>query len=423
MSNLKDNAGRYGPEATPGAAVTDSLQAMIATTFKPSGGSGPKRTASGGVHADQMPRDNVAEYAEATLSLASPSLYNHLAPFRAAICGQPSTYSSGLISTYAAGFSTAASDITAVATGNQLEKGAGTWAAFPTLAVVQVTGFAGGAGKNPASFAALVKVAPGSSANLQFLWPTLVDETPLGSVTVEYLSHLRMGSTLQTFFFEIFNPVVSYGNQYSTVGVKTWTHTMDIKTAEIAESFDFVCGATPVPITVAATNTTTPAPGVFIHNSNVHFGDKTHPSYGGMFRYNGTMLSPGSASGQIRINKIEHKMTRNVASSGGLGNFGPLALYTDGMVELMLTIEAMRDSAAAEQMLQDRENKDFVANIGYCMIDGNGKRLYRYYPALQYDTGDSTVGVAQTGEDTISFPMKAKLDLVSGTMFQETLLG
>lgn len=423
MSNLKDNAGRFGPEPTIGGAITDGLQSLIATTFKPSGGSGPKRTASGGVNPTQQVRDNVAEYAPASLALTTPSVYSAHAPFRAAVCGSPSSYSGGAIVTYDAGFSTTASDITAVASGNKLAKGAGTWAAFPALSVVKVTGFGGGAGKNPASFVALVQTAPGSGANLQFLWPTLVDETPPGSVTVSYVRQLRMGSTLQTFLFEIFNAVNGYGTSYSTVGVKDWTHTVDIKTAECTEVFNFVCGASPVPITAALGNATIPFPAVFVHNSNVHFGYKVAPSFGGMFRYNGTMFSPGSGSGQLRINKIEHKVTRNVADSGGIGNFGPLSLYTDGFLEVMLTLEVMRDSAQAEQMLQDRENKDFVASIGFALIDGSGQKLYRYYPALQYDTGDATLGIAQQGEDYVTFPMKARLDTTMNSMFQETLLG
>jgi len=421
MSNLKDKAWRYGPEATIGAAVTDPLQDMILTTMKPTGGSGPKRTASGGVNPSQMVRDYVPEYAECTIAHTAPSLYNHNAPLRAAVCGQPSSYSGGLITTYTSALTTTLADITAVASGNKLHTAAGAWAAFPVGSVVQVSGFAGGSGKNPVLFCA--RVASISGSDLFLSWPTLVNETPAGSVTVSNAGQLRFGTTLQTFFFESFNSVRSYGDTYSTVGVKDWTVTTDIKTAEMSEAFNFVCGASPAPITAAVANTTIAAPTVYVHNSNVDFGDKTHPTYGGGFRYNGVVYTPGSGSGQIRINKVTHKVTRAVTSSGGVGAFGPLSLYTDGYVEVMLDLEVMRDSAQAEQMLADRANNDTVVEIGYAVIDGNGKRLYRLYPSLQYDTGDSSQGTAQTGEDWISFPMKAKENVAMGTPFQETLLG
>lgn len=403
MGNQKDWIVRVIEETTPGTTPAGSMQATVWNSFGPQSGGGPGRQASGGVSPDQQIYDNPATYTEVALQGSAPSIYNNAPAFRSAICGQAGGYSAAVTVT--------GSDIAAVVSGNKLTKVAGGWSTFGIGDIVQVDGLT----TNGTSFVALIGSAP-TSTDLPFAWPTLLAEAAGASVTVKHLGRVRIGSDFVTLTVEQWHTKIAKGDVYRHCGLTDWTWGFDIPNPP-QESFSLLCGSRPEKITAQLANATTAAPARSVHNSNTHFGYKAGAAYGGGFRYSGTLFTPTA----LRIKKFEHKLTRPVKTSGGAGDFGPMSAYTDGLLDLTVTLEVMRDSAAAETLHADRRNIDTVASIGFAMIDPGGKKWYRYYPALQFlEGGDS--GLNQEGEDFLTFPMKAKSDGVIG-MFQDTLLG
>lgn len=400
---LKDYDVRFALEATPGSTPAGALQSLVAETLTPSG-IGPDRTPTGGVSAQQFTFDNAATTTQTTLALAAPSLYSHLGPFRAACLNQPLAYGSPVTVT--------GTDIAAVVSGNKLTKVAGTWSTLAKYDIVWVSGQT----TNGTGYVAMVSGTP-TSTDLPLTWKTLSAESAGASITVKYVGRLVMGSTFTTVAIETWHPVGGYGRIYNLVGVSDWTWGFTIPT-EPKESFSLTCGMIPVYESSQLVNTTTPAPARYVHNSNQHFGAKLLTGAGMGFRYGGVE----HAWPDLRIRKLEHKVTHPVNTSGAAGVFGPVSAYSDGMIKIDFTLEVMRDSVLAETMVNDRETLGTVASIGFGMIDDNGQKLYRWFPALQYVKG-SEGGLTQQGEDFLTFPMVAKADPNGQGMMREFLLG
>ncbi len=388
-------------ETTPGTTPAGAMLAAPYSGFSFTGGGVPTRTQAANVTSTQEVPDNPATYFETNVTADTDALQAHHALELGMLMGQTSAGS---------GFTLTATTIAAVASGNKLTSTTGDWATLQAGDVVEYSGDVA----NPGPFLLLVVSAAGT--DLVVDWKTLVNQSSGASATVKYVGKYRVTSGLVTASYELWNSTIvsGQGHVLPRCGVSEWTWGFDIPNP-VKQAFKIVCGSKPLDITAQLANTTTAYGAQYPMNSNVHFGRKALPGYGGGFRI-AEVLQP-----TIRISKINITGTRPVKTSGGAGTLGPMTAFTDGRCMFKVDFEVYREGAAAEALFVSAKDPDFAASFGWAMIDGNGVKSYMRFPRLQFEKGDPT-GLATDGEDMFSFSMVASSANAGGS-YQYTLLG
>ncbi len=378
--------------------------AMQAVNFESFQITGPvSREATGDVTANGQVTDNPATDLKVSGTGKADLKYSDLDPLWEQIC----------CAAMATGFSLTATTISAVASGNKIHNTAGaSYAGLGDGDLVLVTGFA----TNPAVFLGHVSGAPTTNdLSLDSTFITLVDETAGSSITVQHAGRFRFGTSTLTDHWEEWNTSSSVGNEHGGIGVSQAVLSVPAP-SKCTTSWTFT-GIASTTLAAQFVNTTTPAGGNPVINSNRNFLDLAVPTSGFGFRYG----VPGASALQsaLRIKSLTLTITRPLDPEGSAGTLGPVDISLDDRFGIKLEIEFLRNTTAAETLLTDAKNPNAVLSIGFGFKDSNGKRLYIWLPAMQ-PSNSSTSGLKQKGRETGKVEWMAKADGGVTGMFQMT---
>jgi hypothetical protein len=360
------------------------------------------REQPGDVRADGQVADNPATDIKVSGSGKSDFKYGDHDPMWEEVC----------CGALAAAFTLTASTISATNAPALNNTVGASWVGLSDGDLVLVSGFA----TNSPVFLGHVSGAPATNLlTLDATFSTLVTEAAGSPITVQHAGRLRFGTSMLTAHYEEWNTSSGVGNEHGGIGISavalsvpapnkcstTWTYT----------------GISSGNIGAQLANTTTPAAGNPIINSNRHFLDLAAPTSGFGFRYGNVGAS--ALMPTLRIKNLTLTITRPLDVEGSAGVLGPVDISLDKRFEVKLALEFLRNSAAAETLLTDAKNPNALVSIGFGFKDSNGKRMYFWCPAMQPNNGN-TSGVNQSGREKGKTEYMAKVDGGVTGMFQLT---
>ena len=351
------------------------------------------REQPGNVQANRTPTDNPATDISVTGSGEADVVYADYQTIEEDV----------MSSVYSGVVTVTGTDIAAVVSGNKLTKTSGGWSTLAAGDFVTVQGFS----TNAASFLARVTAVTSTDLSLDPAWKTLLAEAASASITVSYGGLIRPATTFRTGTYEIWNAPSSHGSVARGVACTKW----DLQVPhpnKCKQSFDLV-GMTYARISSQLANASTVASGNSIWNSNRNFGDTGNAAKGGGFRYGG-VLQTG-----LRVKNLGFTLNNPAQAYGSAGTLGPVNVTLNERFTLEAKLTVFRDSAGAEDLIDDALDPDTEASFAWTMVDAAGHRKLFYLPRLQPSNQDVT-GVQQNDQEMVDLTFMGKVDSVHGLM-------
>lgn len=377
MGSNSQKRVRMVRESSQGVLPAGNMEILPFERFKLA--SPVSREEPGNVASDRQVYDNPETDVSITGSASADFLITqYLTPMESVFCNaRVAAASSGSVS------------LTAVASGNKITRGAGSFVTdgFTVGMFVQVTGFT----TNGAHFLALVTGVVALELTIDANYKTLVNEGPV-SVTIKNSNSLTLGTSTLTQSVEIFNTGSSRGMNYLGVGFSEFGLDFNYPGRGTC-NFSMVGMTTGTQLAAANANASTAALTRKLCTSRL-FGDGANPTFGYGFRLAGTVISP-------RFKKVSLKLTSGLLADGGLGVFGPQDMTLDGRFKLMLELEVLWNTAAADDLIDDALDPATNSSIGFGVADRNGLRAYFYMPSMQPVDAPDPNEVQQSGRDTV----------------------
>lgn len=381
---------RYVQETTQGTTPAGAMAIIPFETFSISGP--VSREQPGNVRSDRQVADNPAH--DIKVSGTGKSDYGY--------SDYDLLFAAGFASALTTPFTLTALTISATSAPALNNTAAGNWGTLSDGDLILVTGFT----TNPAVFLAHVSGAPGANLlTLDGTFTTLSTEAAGASITVQHAGRFRLGVSTLTGSFEEWNTQSGVGKAHRGIGVNQVALSVPYPN-KCSLSFSFT-GLTSVAIGAQLANATTSASGKPLINSNVNFGDASHPTAGLGFRYGpkgNTALLPS-----LRIKSLTLTVQNPLDPEGGAGTLGPVDISLDKRFDVKLSLEFFRNSAAAETLIADAEDSTKELGIGFGFRDNSGTRLYWLLPCMQ-PSNESTTGVNQTGREMGKVEYMGKVD-------------
>lgn len=399
MGASANNQVRYIEESTAGTTPAGSMLVLPFATFDPDGSI--TREQAGNVMADRQPTDHIPTEFPVSAQASCDGLYDHYLNLEEAVMG----------AAYAAGVTVTGTTISAAATGNKLVHGTtGSWDSFVDGDFVDVSGLT----TNGTSFVARVNGTPsGTDLVIDTAWKTLVNESAGATVTVKHAGRGRIGNTLKTGTFELWNSVSSHGQVLRGVGTTSWQCSWPHPN-KAEQQFQFT-GMTLARISAQLGNATTSAAAQYPWNTGTGFGHQTAPTYGGGFRYGGTLLP------NLHVAKISFTLANPIKTYGANGSFAYVGIYTDERFSLKVDLSVCRDSSDAEDLIDDAYDIATVASLAFVQVDAAGKKKLFYFPQMQIEKGKPD-GLKQNDKEMVELSFVGRKDSVHSLM-QVQLLG
>lgn len=386
------NIVRAVREATPGTTPAGSMTVILGT-FDPGSG-GYAKTKGIDVQGSRMTPGHVPGSKKPTWSGEADGRFQAHQIYREGVmCATRTAAITPITGT----------DITVVASGsgNKLTRTGG-WAGIINGDTVEVTTPANG------TFLAAGVTVSGNDLVIPTAYKALTGEAAGVSVTVSRGNRYRLGTSLLTHTAELWNPnatPTARGHVFRGCGVTGWKWGWD-HPGGVKQSFNGI-SMTRDRITSRLANASVEVTKHPIMNSGSDFGDKLRASRGGFLRYGGTLLT------DMLVSKLEFELKNELQVYEGGGSLDAQAIDLDGMFELMVNLSIVRNSAHAEDLLDDANDQTTVTSLGWCQADGTGNREYFYLPRLV--PGEEKVpGVQQSGKDMADIPFMAEDDGVVG---------
>lgn len=340
------------------------------------------------VTSHRQPLDNPATDMQITGSAKSDVIYSDY----------DGMYEEGFANTFSSAGSMASTSIVAAASGNTLTRGGGAGSfvseGFAVGDIVKISGYT----TNGAVFYGLVSALSATVMTLR--WPTLVDET--ASITIKHSGQLTLGTSMLTASYERLNMGTTKGKKNLGVGVSqiVWNYPHPNK---LSQSFTLVGMSPTTRITAALANGSSAASGNPAYNSNNNIGDGLNPTRGLGFRINDALIP------NVRFKNLTITVDNPLSAMGGLGALGPQDIALDGRFNVKLDIEAYRNHADAEALIDYAIDQTSVMKIGFGAVDNLGNVMYWYFHRVQ-PTDEKTSPVAQSGREMINMSLVGSYD-------------
>jgi hypothetical protein len=270
-----------------------------------------------------------------------------------------------------------------------------------------------GATLNGSAFLVRLSAASANLVTVDADWKTLVNETV--SITLWYTGRYRIGNSILAFTAELWRAnalPAAHGDVGVGLGATSMTWSFD-HPSPWQISYQGVALNVARAAAALANGTTTPTQ-TDIWRSGELFGRQDLAAAGCGLRYAGSLLP------DLSVKSLEVTLTNPLEIYGRAGSIDGYSLdeQQGQLRELTVNMTVYRDSADAEDLIDDASDPNTVASLSFGQADPQGNLTVFHMPALQAMPADRS-GVEQGGKPTFSIQWMGRYD-ATHSMFQIT---